>query len=169
MKSSVRAAVALGVLALASAQASASIYHSGDTITLNPGSDDLLASVTYYDAPFSVFYLDSTSSDNFLTFSLRDTDDEDYTVNYSLKDSNDTILAQWALTDNVAGTFSYLLTMGNIYTLRIDTDPDVSSSTIMTSAVPLPAAAWLFGSALLGLGALRRKQKAGAKSDIALT
>ena len=35
------------------------------------------------------------------------------------------------------------------------------------SAVPLPAAAWLFGSALLGLGALRRKQKAGA-SEMAL-
>ena len=30
------------------------------------------------------------------------------------------------------------------------------SSTV--SAVPLPAAAWLFGSAVLGLGALRRKQ-----------
>ena len=34
-------------------------------------------------------------------------------------------------------------------------------STSQVSAVPLPAAAWLFGSALLGLGALRRKQKAG--------
>jgi hypothetical protein len=34
-------------------------------------------------------------------------------------------------------------------------------STSQISAVPLPAAAWLFGSALLGLGALRRKQKAG--------
>jgi hypothetical protein len=37
------------------------------------------------------------------------------------------------------------------------------------SPVPLPAAAWLFGSALMGLGALRRKQKAGDKSEMAVT
>lgn len=35
------------------------------------------------------------------------------------------------------------------------------------SAVPLPAAAWLFGSALMGFGALRRKQKSGEKSEMA--
>ena len=35
------------------------------------------------------------------------------------------------------------------------------------SAIPLPAAAWLFGSALLGLGALRRKQKANSEMALA--
>ena len=39
---------------------------------------------------------------------------------------------------------------------------------VSVNAVPLPAAAWLFGSAVLGLGALRRKQKAGDKSEMAL-
>jgi hypothetical protein len=33
---------------------------------------------------------------------------------------------------------------------------------VSLSAVPLPAAAWLFGSALMGFGVLRRKQKAGS-------
>ena len=35
---------------------------------------------------------------------------------------------------------------------------------VSLSAVPLPAAAWLFGSALLGFGAVRRKQKAGSSN-----
>lgn len=33
------------------------------------------------------------------------------------------------------------------------------------NAVPLPAAAWLFGSALIGFGALRRKQLAAKKAE----
>jgi len=33
----------------------------------------------------------------------------------------------------------------------------IVGSTLVASAVPVPAAAWLFGSALLGLGVLRRK------------
>jgi len=41
-------------------------------------------------------------------------------------------------------------------------------SGMQVSAVPLPAAAWLFGSALLGFGALRRKQKAGS-SEMAVS
>lgn len=39
---------------------------------------------------------------------------------------------------------------------------DNLSYTANVNAVPLPAAAWLFGSALLGMGALRRKQKVEA-------
>jgi hypothetical protein len=46
------------------------------------------------------------------------------------------------------------------YVLKMSTD-GAKGSNSQISAVPLPAAAWLFGSALLGLGALRRKQKAG--------
>ena len=161
MKSSLRAALAVGVLALASAQASASTYLSGATVILNPGSDDLLYSSTPYDFPASTFYLDSTSSNNYVTFSLRDTDDDDFTISYALTGGSIVGSLNWSFTDNVASTFSYLMTAGNVYTLKIGTDSDLSSSTVLTSAVPLPAAAWLFGSALLGLGALRRKQKAG--------
>jgi hypothetical protein len=32
------------------------------------------------------------------------------------------------------------------------------NGTVSSSAVPLPAAAWLFGSALLGFGALKRRK-----------
>jgi hypothetical protein len=31
--------------------------------------------------------------------------------------------------------------------------------TLQTSAVPVPAAAWLFGSALIGMAGLRRRKK----------
>jgi hypothetical protein len=53
------------------------------------------------------------------------------------------------------------------YVLKMSTD-GAKASNSQVSAVPLPAAALLFGSALLGLGALRRKQKAGEKSEIAV-
>jgi hypothetical protein len=57
--------------------------------------------------------------------------------------------------------------MPGTYSLKIYGDDGAAYSGTI-SAVPLPAAAWLFGSALLGLGAMRRKQKAAAKSEMAL-
>lgn len=39
---------------------------------------------------------------------------------------------------------------------------------VALNPVPLPAAAWLFGSALLGAGVLRRKQKAENKAALAV-
>jgi hypothetical protein len=33
---------------------------------------------------------------------------------------------------------------------------------VSVSAVPIPAAAWLFGSGLIGLAGLKRRQKANA-------
>ena len=167
MKSSLRAALALGALALASAQASASpIYINNQTVFLNPGSDGLLSSSTGHDAPASTFFLNSASA-NFVTFTLRDTDDENYKIDYKLSGGDIVGAVAWTLQDNIPGAFSYLLSAGQTYTLKIDTDADVSSSTVFTSAVPLPAAAWLFGSAVLGFGALRRKQKAGANAETA--
>jgi hypothetical protein len=59
------------------------------------------------------------------------------------------------------------LLLPGAYTLKIYGDDGAAYSGTI-SAVPLPAAAWLFGSALLGLGALRRKQKVGANSEMAL-
>jgi hypothetical protein len=58
------------------------------------------------------------------------------------------------------------LLLPGAYTLKIYGDDGAAYSGTI-SAVPLPAAAWLFGSALLGLGAMRRKQKAGAGSELA--
>lgn len=55
-----------------------------------------------------------------------------------------------------------LVDMANTAFLSIDMDEGVSfsseSGVLLTSPVPLPAAAWLFGSALLGLGAIRRRR-----------
>ncbi len=166
MKSSLRAALALGALALGSTHASASTYLSGAAINLNPGSSDLLVSLTPANNPAALFTL-TTSGDNFVTFALRDTDDDGDTIDYSLSGGSIVGTINWFLIDNgTPSTYSYLLSAGT-YLLSIDTDADVSSSTLMTSAVPLPAAAWLFGSAVLGFGALRRKQKSGANAEMA--
>lgn len=62
-------------------------------------------------------------------------------------------------------TASVTLLAGVNYVLRIvgDATPDGGAATTVSS-VPVPAAAWLFGSALFGAGALRRKSGAVASA-----
>jgi len=69
-------------------------------------------------------------------------------------------LVSWSIADNVGGSFTYLLTAGSEYILKISTD-GASLSETQISAVPLPGAALLFGSALLGAGYLRRRKQSG--------
>jgi hypothetical protein len=58
---------------------------------------------------------------------------------------------------NEGGT--YFLDLNKSYITDGDSFFDVSTGSITTVPnVPIPAAAWLFGSALLGLGALKRKK-----------
>lgn len=114
-------------------------------------------------------------------FRLEDTINDGYTVAYQLYESDKvtTVGAGWTFTDlgltavNLAQAGVYrALNSGSQYFLKLAfTNGDATSWAASTniSAVPLPAAAWLFGSALLGLGALRRKQKAGANSEMALS
>jgi hypothetical protein len=53
---------------------------------------------------------------------------------------------------NAAGTQSKVLNLGSV-------NLDVTGKTVTFSAVPVPAAAWLMGSALLGLGGIGRSRK----------
>lgn len=183
MKSSIRAALAVGALALASSQASASPILVFDGMGITP----VLTSAAAPSLDPRWFELSSTAT-GMLT-RLVDTDpDKDpvpsWTVSYQVWKDLDpgtagslgggTLVDSFSFTD---GSYSattpsaWHLTTGvsflpGFYELRIATN-GANSSTSEISAVPLPAAAWLFGSALLGLGALRRKQKAG-NSDMAV-
>jgi hypothetical protein len=59
---------------------------------------------------------------------------------------------------NPADEATLELVSGMNYTNPISDDDDWARFEARVSDVPLPAAAWLFGSALLGLGALKRKK-----------
>lgn len=113
-------------------------------------------------------------------FRLEDTINDWYTVSYQLYDNTMTAVGDsWTFTDlggeaeNLAQTGVYrALTSGSTYYLKLafvnlPENAKAFGATTNISAVPLPAAAWLFGSALLGLGALRRKQKAGVNTGMA--
>ncbi len=66
------------------------------------------------------------------------------------------------LIENTSGSFSMVLATASNYSVRfLGTDGLAGSATLSASAVPVPAAVWLFGSALMGLfGASRRKSSA---------
>lgn len=163
MKSSVRAALVAGALVLASAHASAS------SVTLS-------ANGNYYAADFlppspATVTITVGGSVTGAVFKLADTLVDGYTVDYQLYDSGmNAVGASWTMTDlgdtalNLAQAGVYRALSTGTYYLEYafaNGDPLAYGVTTQISAVPLPAAAWLFGSALLGLGALRRKQKAG--------
>lgn len=107
-------------------------------------------------------------------FTLLDTDTEGFTVNYELYRDTDgannsfslgALVSTWSFTDlaGTGGTFVRSLVANTQYVLKMATNGSVSSTTHLTaSAVPLPAAAWLFGSALMGLGIFRRRKQAAA-------
>jgi hypothetical protein len=180
MKSSLKTLIAVGALALAATQASASsisVFNgmAPKTVTSSANPD---ASPPTDSNP--AFYQLHTGGTAYASFTLVDTAPEVNTVFYNLYADTDanlgtytlgTTLASWNFTDilgtGLGGTFSYLLAGASQYVLKIETLSDSVASNTRISAVPLPAAAWLFGSAVLGLGALRRKQKAGANSEMA--
>lgn len=60
----------------------------------------------------------------------------------------------------ISDVANFVLGSGN-YILSVSAGKGLGTTVTDISAVPLPAAALLFGSSLLGAGALRRKQKAG--------
>jgi len=109
---------------------------------------------------------------------LADTINDGYTVNYQLylADQTTTVGTGFQFTDigsqaqNLAQTAVFRALSAGTYFLKLsfaNGDATAYGASTQVSAVPLPGAALLFGSALMGLGALRRKQKAGEKSEIA--
>lgn len=126
----------------------------------------------------SYYELNVTDSVDVRTFfSLVDTNTEQRTVDYWLYNDTDTTTGSYTLGseldhqtyvdllgDGIGGTFSALLTAGAQYILKIAVSggPNAFSATTQISAVPLPAAAWLFGSALMGLGLFRRRKQVAA-------
>ena len=176
MKSSFRAALAVGALALASSQAIASsVPWASFNVTTGPN----FAVTSPSQNPIYVELL-AGANDILTKFTLIDTNVEGKTVSYALFNDNDVstnsyvlgtaVGVPWSFVDLAGngGTYAATLLAGQQYVLKIQhAGVQAFSSTTEISAVPLPAAAWLFGSALMGFGALRRKQKAGEKSEMA--
>ena len=74
--------------------------------------------------------------------------------------SNATALSETFVTGITSG-IETIFTLGaaGAYVLKIDGSGDRALYDIRISAIPLPAAAWLFGSVLLGAGALRYRRR----------
>lgn len=180
MNASLRAALAAGALALAATSASAS------SVTIAPGSVDLVSDTLYQDNPHPA---PNTPVDGWMAitvlsgvtgalFKLADTSTDGYTVNYQLytADHSTAIGAGWTMQDigtqaqNLALSGVYKALSAGSYAVKLsfaNFDQGSFTASTQVSAVPLPGAALLFGSALMGLGALRRKQKSGEKSEMA--
>lgn len=194
MKSSIRAALAVGALALASSQAIASTYYDNTTTSFSLGANgapenyvgnidvggvdtwtinltnaagvtiDITTSqgvgqINPQDIPTAILMLPNITQVDLLDASNNVVGSGAAT--YALT----TLFGQSTLASSVSFAVNSLLLPG-AYSLKIYGDDGAAYSGTI-SAVPLPAAAWLFGSALLGLGALRRKQKAGDNSEMA--
>lgn len=170
MKSKLYAALIAGAVSVSSGQALASpisVFDGMSAVTVSTIATTN-PPVNFDPAYFELNVADSNGAQTY--FTLIDTDPEVYNVSYELFADADTNLGTfttgaslltWSFTDilgSATQTYTSLLAAGQ-YVLKIATDGAYSSSTRI-SAVPLPGAALLFGSALLGMGALRRKQKA---------
>lgn len=142
--------------------------------TLRVDRDDGVNSVAY-------FALIAPSSQNVMTnFTLVDTNPEHVTVTYRLYHDNTTnpLTAQFNTSGNdfilkksvvdgagSVAAFRDLLEAGHQYVLSIEakkawfSDTNIRAEVTPPSNVPLPAAVWLFGSALMGLGVLSKRRK----------
>lgn len=195
MKSTFRAALVLGALSLASSQAFASTYYDNVSTTFNLGvgaglQENYLGNVNVGGVDSWTINLLAPAG---LTVDITTSQDTGVVNPQDLSTAIATLanITRVDLLDganNVVGGANAIYSLANFgelstltsfvnfsvaslllpgaYTLKIYGDDGAAYSGTI-SAVPLPAAAWLFGSALLGAGALRRKQKSGEKSEMA--
>lgn len=176
MKSLTRALLLAGVLSGLAAPSLAS------TVNVNLGMTPVEVGTTNLVPGFNPNYYElnvGASGSGWVgtLISLVDSAPEVQSVTYTIYNDDNGAVGSWSQGSEVA-TWTFVDILGSAtsthflnlaantqYVLKMvasGTGP-ANGSTSSISAVPLPAAAWLFGSALLGFGALRRKQK----SDVA--
>lgn len=172
----VKKALAAAVLAIACGSAMASSVNGFVNVTT--GTNKNINTIFSPDTDPSVLMdpayweLRVGAQDYSTTFTLIDTDTEGFTVDYDLYEDADStagaftlgsFVAHWSFTDaaGIGGSISKLLLANTQYVLKMTTN-GATSSTTNVSAVPLPAAALLFGTALLGMGVFRRRKQVAA-------
>jgi hypothetical protein len=73
-------------------------------------------------------------------------------------ESGGQISTSLTITGSYAADYDFSDAWQGLVSVQFDTVGAVYTDNIVTNVVPVPAAAWLFGSALAGLGWMRRKQ-----------
>ena len=156
----VAAAAFVGAAFMATSAQAATLVNHAAPISVIVGTTtgtDTTPPITFGPTPF-VFNF--SYAGGLVKFLLEDTTPDFQTVNYVLAQGSD-VLASFSLTDVADGLakpfYSTLLGGGN-YSLTISTTALSSQTDI--SAVPLPGAALLFGSTLLGYMGLSKRRKA---------
>lgn len=157
---SVAAAAVLGAAVFAAPAQAVTLVNHAAPIEVTAGATTGGPTDTYGPSPF-VFAFDYVGG--LVKILLDDTNPDQQTVSYSLYNvTADSLVANFSFDDVLDGAakpfYSTLLSAG-AYTLTITTS--ANSSTTFISAVPLPGAALLFGSTVLGyLGVNKRRNKA---------
>jgi len=175
MNSVLQKALWVGALSMASGLAAASSMPTG-TVNVYGGMATQTVStveVQGYDTDPSYYELVVGAYDALTTFTFDDTTPDGKTVTYNIYADDDSVVGQYSqgallvtptfpisIVDGVGGAFSVLLSANTQYVLEMFTN-GATASTTNISAVPLPGAALLFGTALLGAGYLRRRNQSG--------
>jgi hypothetical protein len=171
MKSSLKTLIAVGALALAATQASASTYTDTTTNAFDVkigteenyiGTVDAGGVDTWYVTllgPAGLTISNTTSQDNLPPIQVLGKAElwQGTTFISSAMATVAPVGTQGAMESSIYMEIANLL-LPTTYTLKIFGDAGAAYSGTV-SAVPLPGAALLFGSALLGMAGLRRKQK----------
>jgi hypothetical protein len=153
MKNFIAAAV-ISVASIAGANAATLVNHASPLIA-NLGSAFLPAS-----ASFDFTYNDG----GLVSFKYLFDNPNDSITSITLMQGESTVFENVVL--SLGQTFSFSLSEGS-YSLRLGAGSNANLDTFEISAVPLPGAALMFGSALLGAGALRRRKAKEAAAGVA--